>query len=343
MIVLGSAMAAAQAVEAPKVTSDALELDVGGSVQTQFNTTSVDADEPPSQVVLRRVRLSFDAWVSEVISGRIQLGINGDRLFLGDAHARLSLSPATQVVIGRAFRPFSRVEQTGSIRALPIERGAELRGRELVEHSDLVRELAYSGRDVGVQLVGVEAGLPLGAAYRVGVFRGPVHGVVGSRDSYQFAGRGTIRLTNLIGLGVGWSSRHFHDPSQAEGADLRRGHAFEMDAEVGAPSPGVRLLGEVAFGDSDPFQGKRFFGTQAWAGYRTGAVSRTVSGLEPLFRASFGDPGGEVSLGEGTVVLTPGINLYFGGLNRLMLNFDVFLPREKIVETSLKAMFQMAF
>jgi hypothetical protein len=42
-------------------------------------------------------------------------------------------------------------------------------------------------------------------------------------------------------------------------------------------------------------------------------------------RVSWGDPDGAVEGDEG-VLLTPGFNVYFAGRNRLMLNWDVFVP-----------------
>jgi hypothetical protein len=68
--------------------------------------------------------------------------------------------------------------------------------------------------------------------------------------------------------------------------------------------------------------------------------------VEPVFRASYSDT--DASSGapmvSGGTLLTPGINVYFGPLNRIMLNYDIWLGDGDTPDAqSLKAMFQLGF
>src|SRR5690606_20602165 len=155
--------------------------------------------------------------------------------------------------------PFGLIEQTSSKRILPIERGLRIRGVSAADEYAFLSGLGYSNRDVGLQVRGAPEGAPLGLAYAVGILRGPLHGEVGSQDSYQFAGRLTVGLAPEVRLGGGWSSRHF-----ATGAgltpELERGHAFELDLDVGSFSTGFPVLAETSRGGLDPFSDATFWG-----------------------------------------------------------------------------------
>ncbi len=334
--------------EAPRPRRIVEEIRVGGRVQTQFNTTTVDG-EPDSELYIRRARLELAVKVNDFLSGALQPEVAGNRLQFKDAYVKLSFSPGLQLLAGKAYKPFSLLEQTSSKRILPVERGADIRGISPLDEYEIIHGLEYSDRDVGLQLMGTPKGAPLGFSYAAGVFRGPLDRSDGGGESYQFAARGTVRPAEKLRLGVGWSSRDFAPDSSEEGGslDLERGNAFEVDVEYGAFEPGFHLLGEVAFGDYDPFTDRRFVGAQTWLGYRTRPLSRIVTGLEPVVRASWGSvdrhPGVDLgSMNDGTL-LTPGVNIYFGPLNRVMVNYDFWRSRGGGSQGSFKVQVQTAF
>lgn len=320
------------------------QLSLGGRVQTQFNTSSL-ASVAPSQFVIRRARIEIGVRVNEWVSGAIQPEFGGGKVELKDANLKLHLTPGLQFLAGQAHRPFGLLEQTSSKRMLPVERGLRIRGLGAGDEYSIVSGLGYSNRDIGVQLFGTPENGPMGMSYAVGWFRGPLHGNVGAQDSYQFAARTTLRPTQTVRIGAGWSSRDFiREPGDTP--ELERGHAFEVDLEYGAFSPGLHLLAELTRGDLDPGDDASFWGAHAWLAYRTEEVNAMVSAVEPLLRVSLADTdagdGGPVA--PGGTLLTPGINVYFGPLNRVMLNYDIWLGAEDSTDAqSFKAMFQLAF
>lgn len=324
------------------VDSDALEITVGGRVQTQFNTTTI-AEEAPSELILRRVRLEFEVRLNDLVFAAIEPEFAGGATTLKDAFVRLDFSPAVKVLAGQAYRPFGLIEQTSSARILPIERGLRVRGLDAADHYTLVNGLRYSDREIGVQVMGAPGFLPLGMTYQAGVFRGPLHGQSNIEDSYQSAARLTVNPLDVLRLGAGWSSRDFVATPASASDPFVRGHAFEVDFELGSYDPGLHVLGEVAFGDADPGSDVGFFGAQGWLAWRSAPLSRVISAVEPLVRASYGEVDGAA---YSTTLVTPGVNVYFGGRNRLMVNYDLALLDGDVAddtEGAFRAQLQVAF
>jgi hypothetical protein len=314
--------------QSPTLKTGPLELSLGGRVQTQFSTSSVDT-VPVQDWMLRRVRLETAVRFGETAGGKLQVEFAGNRVVLKDAYMRLSLDPALNVLAGQAHRPFGLMTQTSSALMAPIERGVRVRGLERArEHYELVSGLGYSERDVGVQLNG-RLPLPLAPFYAAAFTNGPMHLVHGGERSYQLTARAGFRPLKGLAVAGSWGRRDFvRAATDSAPALSRAGHAWAVDAEVGGYRPGLHLIGELAFGDEDPLEEHHFLGAQGWLSYR----ART---LEPLLRVSYGD-----TRGGGTLV-TPGVNVYFGGMNRVMLNLDVWNGAQ--TAQSLKAQFQMAF
>jgi hypothetical protein len=328
----------------PTLRTSAIELSVGGRVQTQFNTTSVD-DAAPSQLFIRRARIELGVRMSDRVSGVIQPDFGNDDVDLKDTYLKLALSPGLELLAGKAYRPFGLLEQTSSKRILPIERGLRIRGLSAADEYGLTSGLDYSDRDIGVQVLGAPEAAPAGLTYAAGVFRGPLHGMVGAQDSYQYAARVTARAADDVRVGLGWSSRHFAE-DDSETPELRRGDAFEVDFEYGSFAPGLHVLVELATGDVQPFSDETFRGAQAWLAYRTRDRSATVTAVEPVLRLSWADQDAEASgldRAPGTLV-TPGLNLHLGPLNRIMINYDMWVGGDGSPDAqSFKAMFQLGF
>jgi hypothetical protein len=344
-------LAAQQTPPGVVLKSGAVEISLNGRVQTQFNTTSVD-DEPATLMELRRLRLEATVRVNDVVSGRIQPDFApGNRVVMKDAYLRITLDPALQFLAGQAHRPFSPITITTSNRILPIERGVRIRGvDDAWDEFNLVSELGYADRDVGLQVLGSPRGAPLGLSYQAGYFNGPARSEAGSESTHQLAARLAIHPLELLRVGAAWSSRDFvlaDSLAVPVGLErIERGHAWEVDVEIGAyERPGPHFVAEAAIGDVDPHADARFFGAQAWLGWRTGPVGTKISAVEPILRASYGDPDvdGDAGVEGGGTLLTPGINLYLGGLNRVMFNWDFWNPLAGRSENGFKAQFQLAF
>ncbi|HYH78855.1 MAG TPA: porin [Longimicrobium sp.] len=331
------------------VTSGATEIHVGGRVQTQFSTSTVDT-VPATGLELRRLRLELLVKFNDVVSGKIQPDFApGDRVAMKDAWMKIALDPAFTLLAGQAHRPFSPIAITSSTRILPIERGLRMRGLSgAVDEYNIVSELGYSERDVGLQVLGAPKGAPLGLTYQAGFFNGPARSKARDRNTYQLAARATISPASRLRIGASWSSLDFVRTSTTPGAtvDVRRGNAWEADVEYGAyDRPGLHLLAETAYGDFQPFTGARFFGVQTWLAYRSQRLGGKIQNVEPLLRASYADANvnDRGPSNPGGLLLTPGVNLYLGSLNRVQFNWDFWNPLEGESHNSFKTQFQVAF
>jgi hypothetical protein len=334
-----------QPSEGTRVRINAAEITLTGRVQAQFNTTSVDGT-PRTEYLLRRVRFGADVRINDVVSGRIQPEfVAGGVVGLADAYVQLNLSPALQLLGGRTHRPFALMEQMSTLQAVPVERGLRVRGADGWDLASALTGLRYSDRDVGIQLRGVPPGAPLSLTYAFGMFGGPLQGASGPHTTQQFVARTTVAPVANSRVGAAWSRRDFSRPVEPGALELSAGDAFALDLEIGSPTPrpgAAYLVAEVARAAVDPFTRADLNGGHLWLGYRI-AATEGLPFVEPLIRISHTvvDPAPGRPLG-GTLV-TPGINLWLGGLNRVLLNYDFWMPESGSREGSAKVQFQMSF
>lgn len=366
---------AQEVIQAATVRAPGVEVSFDGLVQTQFNTSSLDralavGDPDPgsgntpdvdgprvndTELLLRRVRLGATARIGEWIIGRIQPEFSTSTIELNEAYLLLQLNPGLEFLAGKGGRPFGLIDATVAPRLIPIERGARIRGIQPLELYGILEELAYAGRSVGVQILGAPEGAPLDLSYSFGYFNGALAESGGEADIEQLAGRVTVRPLEQVQIGGAITSRLFtcensDDTAGCTGGGADRGASYLIDAQYGESGrAGLYLLGELATGVFDPFTNLRFRGGQLWLAYRTPPVSDRLTGIQPLFRVSYGDlddqpssPTEQPGVATGTL-FTPGINVYLGGLNRVMFNYDLWSPDGADTEGSFEVQFQLGF
>lgn len=334
----GAAGAGAQVVQAGPLT-----LDFTGRAQIQLNTTSIGDDElgPDNGIAgsafeTRRIRFGTEFEYEEWITGVLEVDFGGSTAALTDAYVDLALAEAFALSAGQQKKPFGLFELTSNTKILTIERTARLRGLEDYlggvpgEAHTLLEENMYLGRDIGVVVHG-----DLGrVGYAAGVFNGSGPNSREALGSKAYAGRLTLAAAEHLVVGAALS-RQPAGRAAADGDELI-GTAWAVDAELGAfRRPGLHVMAEVMGGD-DPLSGAggdaaTMLGAQGAAAWFVPRRGR-IEGLEPLLRASWGDPDTEADGDEGLLV-TPGVNLYFTGRNRLMLNGNIYVPSQDGLET----------
>lgn len=324
---------------AQQVRAGDLVLDLTGRVQVQYNSTSVDADvlgfgsdEPPAAVFeTRRIRFGTNLAHGEMITGKVEADFAGSTAVLKDGWVDMALAGAFRVRAGQFKKPFGLIELTSSAQMPSIERGLRIRGLDDAvdaagggvagEAYRLVSDGGYAGRDIGVMAHG-----SFGAVgYGVGVFGGEGENRREALGSKAYAGRLTYAVLDRLTVGAGVSVQ----PSGTQGADGEiEGTAWSVEAEWGEfRGGGLWLVAELTGGDNLLLAGPAMpgmLGAQAMAGWFL-ARSGRMDGLEPTLRLSWGDPDTDATDDHGTLV-TPGLNLYVGGRNRLMVNGDVYFP-----------------
>jgi hypothetical protein len=211
----------------------------------------------------------------------------------------------------------------------------------LPEEQEMLEVFGFQNFELGATVHG-----RLGAfGYTAGVFNGNGSDRAADTDGKSYAARVTytLPLELPITLGSGVSHREFRVAS-APVIQTGAGTAFEVDVELGAfRRPGLHVLGEVAFGDNLAVADD-FFGAQAVLAWFRPIEEGRIDGVEFAARASYGDPQRDLA-DDSAWLVTPGINLYFGGRNRLMLNWDLFTPSAErfTSENALRAQAQLYF
>lgn len=371
MVALITAPGMAQTVDAGD-----LKVKVIGRVQTQFSTTSVSEAEliaagrgpaspiPETMFETRRVRLGAEVEFQKWLTGKVEAELGMARLQVRDAYMNMGFAQGFQVRVGQFKKPFSLLQLTSSASYPMIERGVRIRGlaesmnfqdsiaaapRVLQsfrgatvfgEEQDLLDNFLYQNFDLGAGIHGRFGGL----GYSVGVFNGAGWDRPDDTNGKSFAGRVTFKLPTSfpVTLGTAASYRDFRLTSRPtiETAD---GVAYEADLELGAfRRPGIHLLAEAAIGDNLQDPAANFLGAQGILTWFVPVQSR-IEGVEFGGRASYGDPRRDINGDEG-LLLTPGINLYFAGRNRLMLNWDFYMVSDRFTnENALRAQAQLSF
>jgi len=181
----------------------------------------------------------------------------------------------------------------------------------------------------------------------------------------QFVGRTSYR-TSVGGLPLTLAgAAAFTDlPSRSPDGELRGEyfHNFEAWVEVGDFGGGPHVQAGAVFGenplqsvrgepieDSDAASFADMFTWQLIGSYRArlgegGGLGGILEAVEPIFRITQANP--NTDLGDDVVWgLTPGLQLFFGGRNRLALNWDVVLFEDDLLESenSFKAQYQFHF
>lgn len=335
-LVLAGVPAAAQ--ERPPVT-----VDLTGRAHIQFSTSSVNDERAGEEVVgsqfeERRLRVGVEVGVGEWVTAKIEPDFAGGRVRLADAFVAIELDPVASLRVGKMKRPFSLLELTSSTRILPIERGARIRGLGPLleaqgstaaavagEHYALLDALGYVGRDIGAALFGRLG--PLG--YEVGVYNGSGADAGDVNDAKTVAGRLTLQPRAELPLRFGASAIELDRPA-TDGVE--RSTAFEVDVEYGRfDVAGLHVMAEATYGEG--VGGGFMAGAQGIAAWLIPLDTPRLEGLELVGRASWGDPNDDVEGDEG-LLLTPGVNLYVLGRNRLMAGWDVYLPSDEGIDVA---------
>lgn len=346
LLFVGASPARAQV----EISSKAMSMKIDGRLHFQFNHTSVETAQLPTTFFVRRARLEFEVKVNDFITGRLQPEFGEGITGLRDAYVALDFSPAFRATFGQFKRPFDVFELISSSQTLVIERAGGVRGIEgcagvgsVCSLSRFTEKLNYSDRDIGVMIDGGlgSSGLKYYASVTNG--RGP-NNAVDENGSKSFTGRleydvGPLRIGGNVGV-----HDYVNDSTAADafatayGADVNWGE-FEK--------PGPHVQAGFVYGDNwknlttpDP---STFITGQVIGTYMFPVKeNRFLYGVEPLFRASWGDPDTDVS-DDGGWVFTPGIALYLSGRNKFAVNVDVWTPAAGDTEFSLKAQTYLHF
>jgi hypothetical protein len=333
---------------------------LSAQLQTQFNTTSVDsangAAVPGSEFVIRRARLTFDMKVGDFFSARLEPDYNlyssssgSGVFFLRDAWVRATFSPALRATLGQFKRPFDLFQLTASSQLLVIERTGAIRGvaacgalQAVCSFSTLTAGLLYADRDIGVMLDGevVDGRVHYAAALTNG--RSPNQRENNSNKSYT--GRVSVSPVKDVLVAVNAAYKDYAHPTSGAQTFAT---AWGADVEIGNFNRGLHVQAGLVSGDdwllaAGPQDVARFLTLQAIVTYKTPVRHKRIASIEPVARASWADPDTH-AVGDDGWLFTPGLNVYLGGRNMLLTDFDVWAPRVGTTQYSFKTQWNFYF
>ncbi len=335
-----------------------LRIKLIGRIQSQFNTTSVNEAElvaaglspspiPSSTFEMRRLRFGTEVEYEKWLTGKLEVELAMARLQMRDVFVNFGFDPRFNLRFGQFKKPFSLLQLHSSATWPVIERGVRIRGlSELLTHTDstasgtrllssfrgtavlpeeqeLLEVFGYQNFELGASLHGRAGSF----GYTVGAFNGSGSDRPDDTNDKSYAARITYSLPIELPVTLGGAlSRREYRVSTRPTIQTNAGTAYEVDVEIGAfRRTGLHVLGEVAFGDNLALDDERFLGAQAIAAWFQPIANSRVDGVEVALRGSYGDPQRDLD-DDSAWLLTPGLNVYFSGRNRLMLNWDVFAP-----------------
>jgi hypothetical protein len=292
-----------------------------------------------------------DVEITDFLDGRLQPAFVTGKVLLQDAYFRLKFDPAFRLSFGQFKQAFDLFELTSSTLINVVERSGDIPGVSVCSGVSGIcslgrfsARLQYSGRDTGIRADGSFGKW----SYIVTLTNG--EGIFENADpNGRKSTAARLSFTPVEGLTV---SAHVnaHD------------YSFEFEDEERTQTA-VGWGGDVQWGDffqgwlvqwglmgggnwkklTDTNDPTSFLTTQAIVSYyHPLAEGGRLAGIEPVFRASWGDPDTDFDNDGGTLI-TPGFNLYVLGRNRINANVDVWLPQEGDTEWSFRVMTYLFF
>lgn len=319
--------------------------------------SACDEGAPPFDIFLRRARTSIEAGLFDFLDVKLQLDFSGfDDVAIKDGYARLNFFPALKVRFGNMKRPFDGFQLTSSTQMIIIERDLDIPGvpsLRALSLDELTTRFRASDRDVGIELSGDVAGGRV--SYWVGYFGGQqiqeALDTLPNADSRgQWIGRVQANLeVGKLPLDVAVAGAVTDRPFVTDDGVTFTGKYFtnlELWLQLGGFNEGPLLQGEYVYGQN-PFENRQgdildfpptdefaraqtFQVNTGWRfltrpkDYQGSIAKRPIEAIQPVFRVTWADPNTDLDRDDNWGI-TPGVQIFFYGRNKLALNWDVAL------------------
>ena len=312
---------------------------------------------PPFDIFLRRARGSVEATIADFVDIKLQLDFSGfDDVAIKDGFARLNFFPALKVRFGNMKRPFDGFQLTSSSEMIIIERDLDIPGvpeLRALSLDELTSRFRASDRDVGIELSGDVAGGRV--SYWVGYFAGQqIQDALDtlpnadSRGQWIARAQANLQVGNMP-LDIAVAGAVTDRPFVTEDLVTFTGKYFtnlEFWLQLGGFQEGLLFQGGYVYGQN-PFMNRQgdvldflptdeFARAQTWQvntgyrfitrpkDYRGSIAKRPIEAIQPVFRVTWADPNLDIARDDNWGI-TPGVQIFFYGRNKLALNWDLAL------------------
>jgi hypothetical protein len=311
----------------------------------------------PFDLFLRRARGSIQADIFDFLDVKLQLDFSGfDDVAIKDGFARLKFFPALNVRFGNMKRPFDGFQLTSSSQMIIIERDLDVPGvpsLRALSLDELTTRFRASDRDVGIELSGDISGGRV--SYWVGYFGGQqIQDALDTLPNADSRGQWIARAQANLQVGkmpldIAVAGAVTDRPFVTDDGVTFTGKYFtnlEFWLQLGSFNEGLLFQGEYVYG-LNPFENRQgdfldFLPTDEFAraqtfqvntgwrfitrpkGYQGSIAKRPIEAIQPVFRVTWADANTDIA-GDDNWGLTPGVQIFFYGRNKLALNWDLAL------------------
>ncbi len=319
------------------------QIRFGGRLHSQLATSSAEEGKA-TDFFTRRARFTLDIRVSPLLDARVQPDFGGGKLELKDAYFRLDFDRSFRLSVGQFKRAFDLFELDSSTDIVVVERTGRIDGVGGCAGPDgpcslsrFTEKLAYADRDIGVK---TDGSLGERVSYSATLTNGTGTGGSDENSGKSLAGRVSIRLAEGVAVAANVSRHDF----VFETGDSEAATAFGGDLDVGRFRNGthlqIGLIGGENWRLATPSASRipRFLTWQTILSRYFPLERERFEAVEPVFRASWGDP----NRGEGNdsgFLVTPGLFLYVKGKNRIGANVDIYRSASETTSGSEKTEF----
>jgi hypothetical protein len=312
---------------------------------------------PPFDIFLRRARGSVEATIADFVDVKLQLDFSGfDDVAIKDGFARLNFFPALKVRFGNMKRPFDGFQLTSSSQMIIIERDLDIPGVPVLRAlslDELTSRFRASDRDVGIELSGDIAGGRV--SYWAGYFAGQqIQDALDTLPNADSRGQWIARAQANLQVGkmpldIAVAGAVTDRPFVTDDGVTFTGKYFtnlELWVQLGGFNEGLLIQGGYVYGQN-PFMNRQgdlldFLPTDEFAraqtfqvntgwrfltrpkDYQGSIAKRPIEAIQPVFRVTWADANLDIA-DDDNWGLTPGVQIFFYGRNKLALNWDLAL------------------
>lgn len=312
-------------------------------MHVQFNSTSVDEEgEPSTEVRIRRARIWVATAVNDWIDAAVQVDVAREKAAARYAFVRLALTDEVRLSFGQFKRAFDLFQITSSSQILVVERAGNVRGVApcsgvggVCSYSRFAEQLEFTSLDVGALLEGQLADGRI--RYLLTATNGPGGNARDENDAKSGSMRVEWSPAESLRLGGNVAAHDF--PNPVLGVD-QHAPAWAADVEWGNFTEGLHLQAGVMGGENwrnlnTAGEASDFLTWQTIASYRVPLSGQRIRAIEPVARASWGDPDRGMA-SDGGHLFTPGLMVHFDGRNKMAMNVDIWRPHSGASQWSLK-------
>ncbi len=325
---------------------------------------------PAFDLFMRRAFTTVEAEIADFLDIKLQFDFAGfDDVAMKDTYARLNFFPALKLRFGNMKRPFDGFQLTSDTKMIVVERDLDIPGipsLRALSLDELTTRFRASDRDLGIELSGDIAGGRI--SYWAGYFAGEqiqeALDTLPNADSRgQWIARAQANLqVGSMPLDIAVAGAVTDRPFVNDDGVTFTGKYFtnlEAWVQLGGFNEGLLFQGGYVYGQN-PFENRQgdildFLPTDDFAqaqtfqvqsgyrfitrpkDYRGSIAKRPIEAIQPIFRVTWADPNTDIARDDNWG-LTPGIQIFFYGRNKLALNYDIALFSD---DTSSASSFKM--